>query len=116
MNSQREYDYAKLERTKAEQERARKEDELQKLKEIALKEQHDLNEKRSKTLVEDFLRMKALTVRIKTSILLQNEIYSFYFSLDFTKTFFCLAACCIRTTFTNGSGSCISRLEIIISV
>ncbi len=65
LNSQREYDHAKLERTKAEQERARKEEELQKLKEIALKEQHDLNEKRLQTLVDDFLRIKSLTVRIK---------------------------------------------------
>ncbi len=61
--SQREYDHAKLERTKAEHERARKEEELQKLKEIALKEQHDLTEKRKQTLVDDFIRMKTLTVR-----------------------------------------------------
>lgn len=63
LNSQREYDHAKLERTKAEQERTRKEEELQRLKEIALKEQLDLREKRLKTLVDDFIRMKALTVR-----------------------------------------------------
>jgi len=62
-NSQREYDHAKLERTKAEHERTRKEEELQKLKEIALKEQHDLTEKRKQTLVDDFIRMKTLTVR-----------------------------------------------------
>ncbi len=61
-NSQREYVSAKLERTKAEQERTRKEEELQKLKEIALKEQHHFNEKRLETLVDDFIRMKALTV------------------------------------------------------
>ncbi|CAF0795052.1 unnamed protein product [Rotaria sordida] len=59
---QREYGNAKLERTKAEQDRARKEEELHKLKEIALKEQQDLNEKRSQTLVDDFIRMKSLTI------------------------------------------------------
>jgi hypothetical protein len=64
-NSHREYASAKFERTKAEQERTRKEEELQKLKEIALKEQQDLNEKRLHTLVDDFIRMKALTVRRK---------------------------------------------------
>ncbi|CAF4077701.1 unnamed protein product [Rotaria sp. Silwood2] len=60
--SQREYENAKLERTKAEQERTRKEEELQKLKGIALKEQQDLNEKRLHTLVDDFIRMKSLTI------------------------------------------------------
>ncbi|CAF2748936.1 unnamed protein product [Rotaria sp. Silwood2] len=59
---QREYENAKLERTKAEQERTRKEEELQKLKGIALKEQQDLNEKRLHTLVDDFIRMKSLTI------------------------------------------------------
>lgn len=61
--STREYDNAKSERTKAEHERARKEEELHKLKEIALKEQSNLSEKRLQTLVDDFIRMKALTVR-----------------------------------------------------
>jgi len=61
--SQREFEQAKFERTKAEQERTRKEEELQKLKELALKEQQNLNEKRLNTLVDDFIRMKALTVR-----------------------------------------------------
>ncbi|CAF3107753.1 unnamed protein product [Rotaria socialis] len=59
---QREYDHAKIERTKAEQERARKEEELQKLKQTALKEQNDFHEKRVHALVDDFIRMKALTV------------------------------------------------------
>jgi len=61
--SQREFEQAKFERTKAEQERTRKEEELQKLKGLALKEQQNLNEKRLNTLVDDFIRMKALTVR-----------------------------------------------------
>lgn len=61
-SSQREYSAAKFERTKAEQERMRKEEELQKLKEIALKEQQNLQEKRLHTLVDDFIRMKALTI------------------------------------------------------
>ena len=61
-SSQREYVTAKMERTKAEQDRLRKEEELQKLKEIALKEQQDLHEKRLHTLVDDFIRMKALTI------------------------------------------------------
>ena len=60
--SQREYEQARYERTKAEQERTRKEEELQKLKEIALKEQNELREKRLQTLVDDFIRMKSLTV------------------------------------------------------
>jgi len=78
-NSQREYDHAKLERTKAEQERSRKEEELQKLKEIALKEQHDFNEKRLQTLVDDFLRMKALTVRIeKRKHYYKKNLFRFY--------------------------------------
>ncbi|CAF0731883.1 unnamed protein product [Rotaria sp. Silwood1] len=59
---QREYDNAKSERTKAEQERSRKEEELHKLKDIALKEQQELNEKRLQTLVDDFIRMKSLTI------------------------------------------------------
>jgi hypothetical protein len=67
-NSHREYASAKSERTKAEQERTRKEDELQKLKEIALKEQQGLHEKRQQNLVDDFIRMKALTVRRKTNL------------------------------------------------
>ena len=62
LHSHREYEHAKSERTKAEQERSRKEEELHKLKEIALKEQQNLSEKRSQALVDDFLRMKALTV------------------------------------------------------
>lgn len=62
--SHREYEKAKFERTKAEQERTRKEEELQKLKEIALKEQQELSEKRLQTLVDDFIRMKSLTVRM----------------------------------------------------
>ena len=64
ISSQRDYEKAKLERSRAEQERARKEEELQKLKELALREQHELHEKRAQTLVDDFLRMKALTVSI----------------------------------------------------
>jgi NADH:ubiquinone oxidoreductase subunit F (NADH-binding) len=60
--SKREYDNAKLERTKAEQERTRKEQELHQLKAIALKEQDTLSEKRLQTLVDDFIRMKTLTV------------------------------------------------------
>ncbi|CAF3337295.1 unnamed protein product [Rotaria sp. Silwood1] len=59
---QREYDNAKSECTKAEQERSRKEEELHKLKDIALKEQQELNEKRLQTLVDDFIRMKSLTI------------------------------------------------------
>ncbi|UJR25206.1 hypothetical protein I4U23_006558 [Adineta vaga] len=58
----RDYEQAKLERTKAEHERTRKEEELQKLKEIALKEQNGLKEKHLQTLVDDFLRMKSLTI------------------------------------------------------
>ncbi len=77
-NSQREYTSAKLERTKAEQERTRKEEELQKLKEIALREQQDLNEKRRQTLVEDFIRMKALTV-IKINQSFNKNFSSFRF-------------------------------------
>ncbi|CAF1316067.1 unnamed protein product [Adineta steineri] len=58
----REYEHAKSERTKAEQERSRKEEELHKLKELAIKEQNDHNEKRLQTLVDDFIRMKSLTI------------------------------------------------------
>ncbi len=86
--SHREYEHAKIERTRAEQERTRKEEELQKLKEIALKEQNDLNGKRLNTLVDDFIRMKSLTVRIKSFLF---EKYFLIIELDFTKTFFCLA-------------------------
>lgn len=76
-SSQREYGNAKLERTKAEQERARKEEELQRLKEIALKEQEELHEKRSQKLVEDFLRMKSLTVKKRRKKNNENEIDHF---------------------------------------
>ena len=111
--STREYDNAKSERTKAEHERARKEEELHKLKEIALKEQHDLNEKRLHTLVDDFIRMKALTVR-------QTHLSSHYLisnlHLDLTKTLLCLAECCPRTTLTDGSSSSLSRLETTLPV
>ncbi|CAF1343230.1 unnamed protein product, partial [Didymodactylos carnosus] len=58
----REFEHAKLERIKAEDERQRKEEELQKLKEISLKEQQDLKEKKLSHLVEDFIRMKGLTI------------------------------------------------------
>jgi len=88
LNSQREYDHAKLERTKAEQERSRKEEELQKLKEIALKEQHDFNEKRLQTLVDDFLRMKALTVKIQKKNIIIKNLY--YFLFRFYKNIFLL--------------------------
>ena len=60
--SQREYESARFERSKAEHERTRKEEEWHRLKEIALKEQEELHEKRSQALVDDFIRMKSLTV------------------------------------------------------
>jgi tRNA A37 methylthiotransferase MiaB len=82
--SHREYEHAKFERTKAEHERTRKEEELQKLKEIALKEQNDLNGKRLNTLVDDFIRMKSLTVRNKKQFPMK---ISFIIYSDFTKTF-----------------------------
>ena len=112
-SSQREYGNAKLERTKAEQERARKEEELQRLKEIALKEQDELHEKRSQKLVEDFIRMKSLTVRRKTKT--KTIILSVFLS-DSSKTFFGLAQRRSRTSITNGSSLGVGRLEIIISV
>ena len=111
--STREYDNAKSERTKAEHERTRKEEELHKLKEIALKEQNNLSEKRLQTLVDDFIRMKALTVR-------QPDLSRLYLISNSrpgsTETLLRLAECCPGTTLTDGSSSSLSRLEVTLSV